>query len=291
MRDVPIDEVDALDRDVVAIGTTYPPSTQLPAHRHRRAQFLYGVTGSMRVETADGSWTVPPHRAVLIPPGTEHAVLMDGVSTRSLYLEPRAVPWFPPRCRVVEVPALLRELVCEAVDVEPRYATHGRDAALLALVLHEIRRSAPLPLDLPLPADPALRALCREFLARPRIDARPEAWAAGLHVSVRTLHRRFTAETGTGLASWRRRACALHALPELAAGRPVTEIAADLGYAGPGAFTTMFTQLLGAPPSAFRDPATRTGGSAQPSPAATNASFADSPSSRPVATRARTWSA
>ncbi|MCE0766408.1 helix-turn-helix transcriptional regulator [Pseudonocardia kujensis] len=285
MRDVPIDEVDALDRDVVAIGTTYAPGTHLPAHRHRRAQFLYGVTGSMRVETADGSWTVPPHRAVLVPPGTEHAVLMDGVSTRSLYLDPRAVPWFPHRCRVVEVSPLLRELVCEAVDVEPRYAPHGRDAALLALVLHEIRRCAPLPLDLPLPADPALRALCRDFLARPRIDVRPEAWAAGLHVSVRTLHRRFTAETGTGLATWRRRACALHALPELAAGRPVAEIAADLGYAGPGAFTTMFTQLLGAPPSAFRDPAR------QPSPAAASASRADSPSSRPVATRARTWSA
>ncbi|WP_345377996.1 hypothetical protein [Pseudonocardia yuanmonensis] len=57
------------------------------------------------------------------------------------------------------------------------------------------------------------------------------------------------------MATWRRRACALHVLPELAAGRPVAQVAADLGYAGPVAFTTMLTQLLGAhrPPSAPRD--------------------------------------
>jgi AraC-like DNA-binding protein len=146
----------------------------------------------------------------------------------------------------------MRQLVAAAVDVEPRYARTGRDATLLALLLHEMRRCAPLPLDLPMPTDPRLRDECRAFLARPRIDVVPEQWARRLNVSVRTLHRRFVAETGTGLAAWRRRACILHALPELDAGRPVAAIAADLGYAGPGAFTTMFHQVLGAPPSAFR---------------------------------------
>ncbi|MFG1646045.1 AraC family transcriptional regulator [Amycolatopsis sp. NPDC049252] len=253
MRNIHIDTVDGLERDVVAIGTDYPPGHVLAEHRHRRAQVLYGVTGSMRVETADGAWIVPPHRAVLIPAGTPHAVRMDGVSTRSLYVEPRAVPWFPARCRVVEVSPLLRELLREAVDVPPRYAVRGRDAALLHLALHELRRAAPLPLDLPLPADPALRRLCQDFLAEPRVDVRPAAWAARLHVAERTLHRRFRAETGLGLAPWRRRACVLHALPLLAAGVPVAEVAAGLGYSGPGAFTTMFHRLLGAPPSEFRD--------------------------------------
>lgn len=253
MRNVHIDAVDDLDRDVVAIGTDYPPRHALAEHRHRRAQVLYGVTGSMRVETADGAWTVPPHRAVLIPAGTPHAVWMEGVSTRSLYVEPRAVPWFPARCQVVEVAPLLRELLREAVDVDARYAPRGRDAVLLQLALHELRRAAPLALDLPLPAEPELRRLCQDFLAAPRVDVRPAAWAARLHVAERTLHRRFRAETGLGLAPWRRRACVLHALPLLAAGTPVAEVAAELGYSGPGAFTTMFHRLLGAPPSEFRE--------------------------------------
>jgi AraC-like DNA-binding protein/mannose-6-phosphate isomerase-like protein (cupin superfamily) len=253
VRNIHIDEVDNLDRDVLAIGTDYSAGHLLSAHRHRRAQVLYGATGAMRVETADGTWTVPPHRAVLVPPGVEHEVRMFGVSTRSLYLEPRAVPWFPQRCQVVAVSPLLRELLAEAVDLEPRYPARGREATLLALALHELRRSAPLPLDLPLPTDAQLRTLCRDFLDAPRVDVPPEAWAEQLHVSVRTLHRRFHAETGTGVAAWRRRACALHALPRLAAGEPVSEIATDLGYASPGAFTTMFHQLLGVPPRAFRD--------------------------------------
>jgi AraC-like DNA-binding protein len=117
-----------------------------------------------------------------------------------------------------------------------------------------MRRCAPLPLDLPMPTDPRLRDECRAFLAGPRIDVTPEDWARRLNLGVRTLHRRFVTETGTGLAAWRRRACVLHALPQLAAGRPVAAVAADLGYAGPGAFTTMFHRMLGAPPSAFRPP-------------------------------------
>ncbi len=252
MPGVHIDDVDHLDRDVVALATAYPSDHVLAPHRHRRAQFLYGATGSMRVETAHGSWTVPPQRAVLVPPGTEHSVRMDGVRTHSLYLEPSAVPWFPPRCRVVEVRPLLRELVGETVELDVERPPRGRDRTLLALTLHEIRRCSPLPLDLPLPADPDLRRACQDFLAAPRIDATPQQWAARLGVSVRTLHRRFTAETDTTLADWRRRACVLHALPHLAAGRSVTAIAADLGYAGPAAFTTMFHRTLGAPPSAYR---------------------------------------
>lgn len=252
VHNVSIDDVDSIDRDVLAIGTDYPPGCVLPPHRHRRAGVLYGATGSMQVETADGAWTVPPRRAVLIPATVTHAVRMDGASTRSLYLEPRSVPWFPVRCRVVEVSPLLRELLREAVELPARYALRGRDATLLALTLHEVRRAGPLPLDLPLPPDGALRGLCRDFLAAPRVDVRPGEWAARLHISERTLHRRFRAETGVSLADWRRRACVLHALPLLAQGRTVADIAADLGYAGPAAFSTMFRHLLQRPPKDFR---------------------------------------
>lgn len=151
MRNVPLSEVDALPRAVLAISTDYPPDHFLPPHRHRRAQFLYGATGSMRVGTADGTWTVPTRRAVLIPPETDHSVVMMNVTTRSLYLEPSAVPWFPRRCQTVDVSPLLRELLREAVDVAPEYPRRGRDATLISLLLHEISRCVPLPLELPWP--------------------------------------------------------------------------------------------------------------------------------------------
>jgi len=200
MRNVPLAEVDALPRAVLAISTDYPPEHVLPAHRHRRAQFLYGATGSMRVETADGSWTVPTRRAVLIPPETDHRVVMSNVTTRSLYLEPSAVPWFPRRCRAVDVSPLLRELLRAAVDVAPEYPRRGRDATLISLLLHEVSRCAPLPLELPWPRHEGLRARCQSFSDAPDVHDPPSRWAAELHVSERTLHRMFRAETGLSFA-------------------------------------------------------------------------------------------
>ena len=47
MRNVKIDEVDRLDRDVVALGNDYAQGFILPQHQHRRAQLLYVATGLM----------------------------------------------------------------------------------------------------------------------------------------------------------------------------------------------------------------------------------------------------
>ncbi|MFJ8812425.1 AraC family transcriptional regulator [Amycolatopsis thermoflava] len=251
MRNVPLADVDGLDRDVLAIGTDYPPDHLLEFHEHRRAQFLHGATGLMEVETADGTWTVPADRAVLIPPRTRHQVLMRGVSTRSLYLEPAAVPWFPTRCRVVAVSPLLRELLRAAVDAEPEYPRHGRDAAVMELIRHEIQALAPLPFDLPLPRHARLRALCLEFQRRPDVHAPLSGWAARLHLSERTLNRLFRAETGLTYQRWRQRACALHAIRLLAAGATVTAVASALGYDTPAAFTVMFRRETGSAPSGF----------------------------------------
>jgi AraC-like DNA-binding protein/mannose-6-phosphate isomerase-like protein (cupin superfamily) len=252
MRNIPVAEVDDLDRAVLAIGTDYPHDHLLAWHEHRRAQVLYAATGVMQVETADGGWTVPTARAVLIPPATRHQVTMTGVSTRSLYIEPAAVPWFPARCRAVDVSPLLRALILAAVEMEPRYAEHGRDAAVAALLLHELRNLAPLPLDVPLPAEPRLRALCEAFLGAPDIHDPPGRWCASLGVSERTLARLFRRHTGLSFAQWRQRACILCSLRYLAASMPVTRVAVTLGYDNPAAYTAAFRTLLGRPPSAYR---------------------------------------
>lgn len=51
MRNAHIDNVDHIQRPLIAIGTDYPPGFQLPLHSHRRAQLLYGATGVMQVFT------------------------------------------------------------------------------------------------------------------------------------------------------------------------------------------------------------------------------------------------
>ncbi|MEV6949463.1 helix-turn-helix transcriptional regulator [Streptomyces sp. NPDC051172] len=252
MRNIPVAEVDDLGRAVLAIGTDYPHDHLLVRHEHRRAQVLYAATGVMQVETDDGNWTIPTARAVLIPPLTRHQVTMTGVSTRSLYLEPAAVPWFPARCQAVDVSDLLRALLLAAVDMEPCYAEHSRDAALAALLLHELRNLTPLPLDVPLPSEPRLRGLCEAFLQKPDIHDPPARWCAALNISERTLARLFRSGTGLSFSQWRGRACILHSLQHLTAGMPVTRIAALLGYDNPAAYTAAFKKLLGRPPTAHK---------------------------------------
>ncbi|MEU4659185.1 helix-turn-helix transcriptional regulator [Streptomyces sp. NPDC023723] len=261
MRNIPLADVDHLDLAVLPIATDYPPGHLLDWHEHRRAQFLHGATGVMVVDTAEGSWTVPPDRAVLIPPATRHRVRMLDVSTRSLYVEPGAVPWWPATCMVVDVPALLRELLLTSAEFGPDYRVAGREGAVAALLLYEIAALAPLPFHVPVPAAADLAALCRAYLDAPDAGVGNAEWAARVAMSERAFTRRFRAETGDSPAGWRSRARLLAAVPLLRTSS-VSEVAGRLGYASPAAFTAAFTRAFGAPPSRFT--ASRTGGGPRP---------------------------
>ncbi|MEZ7007469.1 helix-turn-helix domain-containing protein [Streptomyces sp. AD55] len=251
MKNIPLADVDHVDRAVLPIGTDYAPGQLLDWHEHRRAQFLYGATGVMVVDTADGSWTVPPERALLIPAVTRHRVRMLQVSTRSLYIEPSTVPWWPAACTVVDVPPLLRELLLAAVEFEPRYDLSGRAGHIAALLLHEIAALSPLPFHIGLPASDDLAALCRAYLEAPDVTVTNADWAARTALSERAFTRRFRRETGQSPAGWRARARLLAAVPLLRAAS-VTEVSGRLRYASPAAFTAAFTRAFGVPPSRFR---------------------------------------
>ncbi|WP_413731595.1 AraC family transcriptional regulator [Sodalis sp. RH20] len=253
MYNIAINDVDHVARPVVAIGTDYPRGFFLPAHRHRRAQLLYGASGVMHVRTRTGSWIVPPQHAVWVPPEMEHSVRFEGVSTRSLYIEPESVrPLFAiDRCRIVTVSPLLRQLLIEAVAVTPLYDPAGRDGQLINLLLHELALMPGVPFDIPLPEDARLLALCRQFLEHPTIHQPPEEWAARFFMSISTFRRFFRQQTGMACAQWRRRACVVLALARLADGEPVTAIAFDLGYESSAAFATMFRRELGHAPSIY----------------------------------------
>jgi len=251
VHNVSINLLDATPRPVVAIRTDYPYGAQLAWHSHRRAQLLYGAPGVMKVSTEHGSWVVPQQSAVWIPADMPHKVVMLGVSTRSLYIEPSAVPRNGEQCEVLAIPPLLRQLLLDAVDVPLEYAPSGRDGALVGLMMHEIGRAPTLPLHIPFPRQPGLTKLCQAFLQQPNIHIHPAHWAQVLHISERTFSRQFRAETGMSFLQWRQRACVVLALSRLATGEPVTTVALDMGYDSPAAFSTMFRKMLGQPPSTF----------------------------------------
>lgn len=123
---------------------------------------------------------------------------------------------------------------------------------VMDLLMAEIDRAPTIPLSVPFPHSPALRARCHAFVARPDARQGIDDWADGLRLNRRAFTRLFRRETGMSFAEWRQQACVLAALPRLAQGEPVTAIALDLGYDSPAAFSTMFRRWLGAPPSRYR---------------------------------------
>lgn len=237
-------------------------------HSHPWAQVAFSFTGVTRLTVADGTFIVPPSRALWIPAGVEHAVtVLADTDVHTLYLhQPRGrcgpgamrrdeqAAWR--QCRVLEVSELLRALVLE-MDMRPDdaqppdAAALQREARLNALALDELRRAAPVPLGVDLPADKRLRTLCEAVLEDPTRHATLAGWARDAGASPRTVARLFRQELGTGFAQWRQQVLLAKAVSLAATKRPMSHIAAELGYASASAFSAMVRRSVGAPPSRF----------------------------------------
>ncbi len=241
-----------LTRAVIMRRTSYPKGHHIQPHWHSRSQFVYAIAGTMRVRTARHAWIVPPSRALWMPARTAHEIQMYGeVAMHSLYANDSAGAGMPAGCAVLEVTPLARELIVRAAALPGDYDVRGDDGLLMQLLMAEIRGLPRSAFDLPLPESADLTQLCERILAD-LSTRRPSVHDAGeMNTSTRTLYRRFLRETGITFARWKQQARLLESIRRLAEGVPVTEVAIDLGYQSPSAFSTMFRRALGVSPRAF----------------------------------------
>lgn len=240
-------------RAVAAMPKDFKSGFEIAPHRHERAQLIYATAGTMRVSTGDGVWVVPPQRALWMPPGARHSIVMSGdVTMRTLYLRDDAARGMPGTCRVLPVSALLRELIIRATELPLRYDEAGPAGHVVALLLAELHGAGTLPLQLPMPRDKRLRLICETLLASPGDPRTLEQWASSANASARTLARLFVAETGLTFGAWRQQARVLEAMGRLGGGAPVTEVALDLGYDSVSAFSAMFRRAAGASPRQYQ---------------------------------------
>lgn len=257
--------------------------TQVMPHSHPWAQVAISTTGVIRLTVNNGTFIVPPSRALWIPPGVEHAVTMvEDADLRTLYFHqppgrcgPQALgtatghdgkasaatghdsagsdAWR--QCRVLEVSDLLRALVREMPtepdgDTAPAAAALLREQHLSALIRDELARAAAVKLGVDLPHDKRLRHLCEAVLADPTRHDTLAAWAHDTGASPRTVARLFRSELGSTFTQWRQQVILAKAV-SLAAGRmPMGQIAAELGYS-PSAFSAMVRKSVGQPPGRF----------------------------------------
>lgn len=254
------DDYQHVPRPITAMAKDFLPSAHTGPHSHPRGQLVYAIEGMMRVSTPDGFWTLPPLRALWVPPGATHAIQMAGaVRMRTLYVHADAAAVLWDRCQVIEVSGLLRELIL-ALAAEPvEYAMDGRGGQIAALLLTELRRAPVIPMRIPWPGDRRLQTVCRAILAQPGTVRTIDDWGDEVGASGRTLIRLFQAELGLNYRQWVQQVRLAEALRRLSLGHSVARIAAELGYRSPSAFTAMFRRALGAPPQDYlRDSQRRT---------------------------------
>lgn len=239
-------------RAMAAMEVDWPDGASTGWHTHPRGQLLYAIKGVMIVRSTAAFWVVPANRALWIPAGLEHEVKMSGeVKIRTVFIDATAVTRLPEKSCVITVSNLLRELVVAAVRVPLDYEDGGRDERVMSLIVDELRVSDALPLHLPLPRDPRVKAICEALVENPADASTVDQWAQRLRVTARTVHRLFLKETGMSFARWREQTRLLFALRRIASGVRIIDVAFDCGYASQSAFTAMFRRHFGIPPSAF----------------------------------------
>jgi len=203
----------------------------------------------MRVETAQAAWIVPPARALWLPPAWPHSVTMRShVEMRTIYIAAAGCDALPKQPVLMEISALLRELILTLLEEPVAYDESGRGGIVARLILTELTRLPGRQFEVPMPRDMRALRVARALLDNSSIGHDLDRWAEQAGASRRTLARLFRNETGLGFAEWRARLRAIDGLARLSDGASVAETAASVGYASPSAFSAMIHRTLGSPP-------------------------------------------
>jgi len=234
----------------VTFRSGHPAHMSVPTRAPEWHKLIYATRGVTTVETGQGAWVVPPHRAVWIHSGVEFKVRMSGaVALRLLYIRPGIRGARLPReaCSVLNVTPLLRELIVRAVIIGALDVRKAEQKRMIGVIFDELRVLHAMPLQLPMPHDPR----AARFVAMAEETLPLDEMLRTCGASRRTLERLFRTETAMSLGQWLRRQRLLHALRRLAAGEGVNTVALELGYNGASAFIAMFRRELGQTPRQY----------------------------------------
>ena len=227
----------------------------LPRHQHQTGQLVFALSGTMLVETGAARWTVPPQRALWVPPQQSHTIeMLSDVEMRTVYFQPALIAQCAGFARHDQVHAvvastLVKELVAGLFELQ---RDHAMRALMASLLLHALRETACLPTHLPMPVDASLRAVLLEMIAANHWHWPMSELASRAAMSERTFTRRFTAETGLHFRAWRQRARMIASLDLLESNRSIKSVAHALQFASAAAYVAAFRKMLGSTPHLFR---------------------------------------
>ena len=238
--------------EIASVSADLPHGHVIPEHSHPEDQLLFASKGVMTLRTKQGVWVVPPLRAVWIPADTPHSVSMSGqVSMRTLYLLPKLCRTLPARCFVMNVSALLRELIlhtCTFAKLSKKAASERR---IVEMLVDHLKAVGSVPLQLPLPDDSRAKRVVETLHANPSDQRTLAELCKDCGAGKRTIQRLFLQETKMAFGKWRQQFRLLHGMELLASGEKVSAAALEAGYSSTSAFISMFHKQLGTTPARY----------------------------------------
>lgn len=219
-------------------------------HQHATGRLFCIQRGMMIVQTEHVQWALTPATIGWFPAHMRHSAWtvgdIDGISMQldGDALSAQAGVW-PADPFLLLLMERLRHLVSNPADQQ-------RQRHLLTVMVDEIAQISPAPLKLILPEDRRARQVAELLLMQPHNTIRQTQLASRFGLSVRTLSRLFSQQTGLSFSQWRQQTRILASLEYLLRGEPVSETAAQCGYENASAFIAAFKLRFGITPGAFR---------------------------------------
>ncbi|WOI38994.1 helix-turn-helix transcriptional regulator [Alteromonas sp. CI.11.F.A3] len=242
-----------LNVPVKVVQRDIPKQFEIEMHSHEWGQFVYASKGVMLVETPEHCYIVPPEQGVWLLPHVNHKVrALTHVFLTSFYIATEMLIHMPQESGVLEVSPFLQVLIDEAKYFSGDYTWEDTQGLHLRLILHTINKAPSAIFQLPFPSDKRLVAILYAIRETPSNNYSLEQWGNTVGASSRTLSRLFKKETGLHYSEWRQRLIIQIAIGKLNEGGIIANVAHDLGYESPSAFTYMFREKTGMTPSAFK---------------------------------------
>src|SRR5260370_11293911 len=190
--------------EMASVSADFHHGHVIPEHSHPEDQLLFASSGVMTLSTRQGVWVVPPMRAVWIPADTPHSVAMSGaVSMRTLYFLPKLCRTLRGKCFVMNVSALLRELILHACQFKRLSKGTLAERRIIEMIVEQLKAVDSIPLQLPHPTDSREMRVVKALLADPGDQRDLEKLCEDCGASKRTIQRLFLEETKINFGKWR----------------------------------------------------------------------------------------
>ena len=221
-----------------------------------RDYLLYAVSGALQVSVAGNSWRMPPSFAAWVPANTPVCVEIDRpLTTCSVLTAPGFCDCLPNEPAVFQMSPMARQMIqyCKHWGPEAQHPTQAEQFFLTLLNVCAELLSKSIDVKRPTATDPTMAQAIDLTEVRLTNTITAGEIAREVHLSERSMQRRFREDVGMSWSETLTRLRMIHAVQLLAAGdQPVIQIAGDVGFSSLSAFNRAFRQFAASTPTQFR---------------------------------------